>query len=82
MPNWSYNPSHFSTLPPKQLAFASDAFEQLLSLGVLEPGRGPAGLDAGPVLETIVVGSQVGEALLTRRPGRGKNIQNQPVMSS
>lgn len=42
-----------------QCVVSSDIFQQLLSLGVIKPGRRPGGLDAGSVLETIVVSCQI-----------------------
>lgn len=42
----------------------SGVFDRLHSLGVLKPGGGPGGLDAGSVFEPVAVGRQVGVALL------------------
>lgn len=82
MHNLSDNPEYFHITAAAAAAVAvlctvaSDAFEKLLSLGVLEPGWRPAGLDAGSVLEALVVSSNVGEARLTHRAGRKKKKKN------
>lgn len=46
-------------------AIISTVLNVLHSFRVLEPGWGPGGFDAGPVLETIVVSCHIGVACLT-----------------
>lgn len=49
----------------------SDVFQCVLSLGVLQPVRRPAGFDAGAVLQQSVVLSQFG-VTLSRQPADQK----------
>lgn len=54
----------------------SDVLQQVGLLRVAQPGGGPAGFDAGPRLQTVVVSCQFGIALLAQsaRLGQKKKV--------
>lgn len=75
--------SNFTLLPvvgvvvhSYQCVAASEVFDKLHSLGVLNPGGRPGGLDAGPVFESIAVSRQFGVALL-RLCAEGRGVRKE-----